>query len=116
LFAALQKADTVQKWESAQASVVALLKRTGMEVKSFSQGGFIPPGVVTPAILHGGSQGEIVAPVEKLGASMTFAPTIIAWDGADVKRAMPALIREFKLAMLMNQDGLMTAQRRALEA
>lgn len=117
LFAALQKADTVSKWETAQASVVALLKRTGMEVHSFAQGGFIPPGVVTPAILHGGASGEIVAPLEKMGGSViNFNSTIIAWDGADVRRAMPTLIRELKLAMLMNQDGLVTAQRRALEA
>jgi TP901 family phage tail tape measure protein len=116
LFAALQKADTVAQWDQAQASVVAVLKRAGMAVRSFAQGGFIPPGVVTPAILHGGSSGEIVAPLDKMRTVVTFAPTIVAWDGADVKRAMPALIRELKMAMLLNTDGLNTAQRRALEA
>lgn len=116
LFAALQKADTVKLWEKAQADVVTLLRRTGTEVQSFARGGFIPPGVVTPAILHGGSSGEIVAPLDKMQTVVTFAPTIVAWDGADVKRAMPALIRELKMAMLLNTDGLNTAQRRALEA
>src|SRR5439155_5321138 len=31
-------------------------------------GAFIPPGVVMPMMLHGGSHGEIVAPLGKLGS------------------------------------------------
>ncbi len=117
LFRAFQQADTVAKFESAQSSIVALLKRTGMEVHSFAQGGFIPPGVVTPAMLHGGSQGEIIAPLEKvMNSAMTINWVVNAWDASGVRTAMPALIRELKLAMLLNQDGIMTANRRALEA
>lgn len=32
---------------------------------SFAHGGFIPPGVVTPAILHGGAKGEAVIPLDR---------------------------------------------------
>lgn len=33
---------------------------------SFTLGGFVPPGAVVPAVLHGGSRGELVAPLAKL--------------------------------------------------
>jgi TP901 family phage tail tape measure protein len=115
LFAALQNADTTSKWETAQASVVALLKRTGMEVQSFAQGGFIPPGMVTPAMLHGGSQGEIIAPLEKvggLGSVVNVNIKIQAWDGMDVTRVVNTqVIPRLKQAITLNTGNFGTAIR-----
>jgi hypothetical protein len=39
-----------------------------ISVPGFQHGGFVPPGVVMPAILHGGSRGEIVQPVGQRGS------------------------------------------------
>lgn len=36
-----------------------------VSIPRLQAGAFIPPGVVTPAILHGGARGEIVAPLDK---------------------------------------------------
>jgi hypothetical protein len=54
----------------------------------FSTGGFVPPNVTMPAILHGGSQGELVVPVSKIAeAGRASGPThvhnwnIAALDG-----------------------------------
>jgi hypothetical protein len=35
---------------------------TGPPVKNYAGGGFVPPGVVQPALLHGGTHGEFVMP------------------------------------------------------
>ncbi len=48
-----------------QSAINAL--RTGISIPRLEHGAFIPPGVVTPAILHGGRFGEIVAPLNKVG-------------------------------------------------
>ncbi len=40
--------------------------RGGISIPRLEGGAFIPPGVVTPAILHGGKRGEIVAPLDRL--------------------------------------------------
>lgn len=37
--------------------------------RGFSMGGFVPPNTVMPAILHGGSMGEAVIPLDKIGKS-----------------------------------------------
>ena len=117
LFRAFQKADTVEKFESAQQSIVALLKRTGLAVHSFAQGGIIPPGVVTAAVLHGGDHGEIIAPLDKMPMGLSMHVSIQAMDGASVERVFrESIIPRMKMAFLLNTDGLVTAQRRALEA
>ena len=75
-----------------------------VEALSFAQGGFVPPGVVTPAILHGGQFGEIVAPLDRalpsggdrriivqMPINSTFAP-----DRAALKRAIREVLPEMR--------------------
>ncbi len=60
----------------ASAQLITQLSRQAAQ--GFQHGGFIPPGVVTPAILHGGSKGEVVIPLDKVptgvggGSSLTI--------------------------------------------
>lgn len=63
LHAALRMARTAKEWERAQAAIVGVLSGAGLKgVQSFALGGFVPPGVVQPAILHGGRFGEDIVP------------------------------------------------------
>jgi hypothetical protein len=63
LFSALQGADTVKRWEEAQKATIAFLASSGIRgVKSFAMGGFVPPGMTVPAMLHGGAFGEDIVP------------------------------------------------------
>lgn len=86
--------------------------------KSFAFGGFVAPGVVMPAILHGGSFGEDITPRKSSGAA-TAGTTVItnnyltfnlqALDTAGVKDLFASKIMpEFKLALLTNQAGLVS--------
>jgi hypothetical protein len=55
------------RFESAQSALVSMAHKAGKtHIKSFSMGGFVPPGAVVPAVLHGGSKGEMVLPMAKL--------------------------------------------------
>lgn len=41
-------------------------RMTATQVASFARGGFVPPHAVVPAVLHGGSRGELVTPIDRL--------------------------------------------------
>jgi phage-related protein len=45
-----------------------------VSIPRLAGGAFIPPGVVTPAILHGGKHGEVVAPLDRamMGTTVVF--------------------------------------------
>lgn len=109
----LQSGDK-KKFESAEDSIISLFASKGItNIKKFMFGGFVPPGVTQPAILHGGSMGEIVTPVSKLfGAGSARVVhnhywTVQAWDGADVKRVFrEEIVPLFKSATELNTDDL----------
>jgi hypothetical protein len=65
LFRDFQSGDK-DRFESAQAAIVAMAGKAGKRIQSFSMGGFVPPGAVVPSVLHGGSMGEMVLPLAKL--------------------------------------------------
>jgi hypothetical protein len=65
LFRDFQSGDK-DRFESAQAAIVALAGKSGKRIQSFSMGGFVPPGAVVPGVLHGGSRGEMILPLAKM--------------------------------------------------
>ena len=53
-------------WESAERRAINLLTIGGLRgIQFFNHGGFVMPGSVIPAVLHGGSRGELVTPMDK---------------------------------------------------
>jgi len=78
--------DAVRK---AWQPIMALAATQGRMLKSFDMGGFVPPGVVQPALLHGGSMGEAIVPLSQPSA---IGPTIVqnhywqAIDGPSVRK------------------------------
>jgi TP901 family phage tail tape measure protein len=45
-----------------------------VSIPRLQEGAFIPPGVITPAILHGGRRGEIVQPLDRAPVGLRAAP------------------------------------------
>lgn len=124
LFAAMQRADSVKEFESAQAAIVAAFAGAGRQLKSFMFGGFVPPGMTQLAVLHGGARGEVIAPVASMSGGAMAAPTYIyrtvnlhiagVMDRDNVRQVMrehvyPELHRE----MMLDQHGFRSATRRA---
>lgn len=122
LFRAMQMADSVKEWEAAQSAIVRALTQHGHRgVRMFNLGGIVPPGVVQPAILHGGSRGEIVAPLDRflnpveLHQHYTVAFTANTLDAENMdqvfaNRLLPRLHREFEL----NQRLTLTRLKKAM--
>lgn len=118
LHAALRSADSVKAFESAQAAIISALTGAGMKnVKAFNMGGFVPPGVVQPAILHGGQFGEDVIP--RKGPGMVGGVTVHqhnyftlngqALDTDSWARLWDTkFVPDFKREMLTNQRGLVS--------
>lgn len=79
--------------------------------KSFATGGFVPPGVVMPAILHGGTHGEVITPLGQGGnRAMSVNFNINALDGRDVKRVVASqVIPILKQALMLNEGDLRTS-------
>jgi hypothetical protein len=90
----------------------------GRKVQSFATGGFVPPGVTQPAILHGGTHGEVVMPLDKAAARGTVVNnywTISGLDGQDVLRVVKDKIAPALTHMQrFNVDGYTTQQKLAL--
>jgi len=115
LIGAIYKADTEKAYDPAQAAFLSALMAGGVKnVRPFNMGGFVPPGVVQPAILHGGAFGEDIIPRTSPTASTAQSPRILnlnmsiqAWDSADVKRALRRdALPEIKRWLELNTDGL----------
>jgi len=111
----------VQEWEAAQAAIVAALTGAGQRgVKSFAVGGFVPPGIVQPAVLHGGAFGEDIVP--RTSATSGASPRIVnlnvtvqAWDGDDVTQVFRAeIIPRLKRALELNTDDFRSTTIKAL--
>jgi hypothetical protein len=77
LSAAVFSADTVAEWEAAQAAAVERFRIMGRPVQSFAHGGYVPPGVVMPAILHGGRRGEVITPLDRTETAQPQRPIVI---------------------------------------
>jgi len=83
-------------------------------------GGFVAPGAVVPAVLHGGRFGEVITPL-RAPASDAQAPRVVhhhqinitSWDAADVRRGMKQIIKELKFEAQTNENGLVPAFSRA---
>ncbi len=82
-------------------------------------GGFIPPGVVQPAILHGGAFGEDISPRGSMAASGggTYVNHwhISAIDADGVQRLVRSrdFVYEVRSIIKTNQHGLGSTIRRA---
>lgn len=123
LFAALQRADTVKEWESAQSAVVSFLAQNGKKVQSFIDGGLVRGIGAMPALLHGGegvltrSGLQNIGGVDALNAlnkgGRMPSPTIVnvnmhvqAWDSIDAARWLRTQgIPELKQAIRFNTGG-----------
>ena len=62
LFVNFVKAKGTGDIRKAWKPIVEFTATKGRDLKSFAMGGFVPPGAVVPAILHGGSFGEDIKP------------------------------------------------------
>lgn len=120
IFRALQIADSVKEWESAQSAAIAALANGGMRgIKSYRLGGFTPPGMTELALVHGGRFGELHLPLQAVASTMAPEPTrvihhqefrIYAMDGADVQRVLEREIYpRFNRETQLNQFGVGTA-------
>lgn len=122
LFSALQGARQLNAFQSAEDSIIRFFSAHKIRgIKKFNLGGFIPPGAVVPAMLHGGSMGEIIAPVEKLlqagGARHIHNHyyTVQGWDGEDIDRVFrQQIIPRQKRALQLNQDDMLGHTKRVL--
>lgn len=125
LFTALRSADRVKEFEAAQAGIVARLAKAGQRVKSFRMGGFVPPGMTVPAVLHGGARGEVIVPLAdghgsdrpmQVHVTNRFEVSIQGWDGEDVDRTVRKdILPRLKQALMLNTDDLAAVIRRTVE-
>jgi hypothetical protein len=121
LFSALQGARTVKAFESSEDSIIRFFAQNNIRnVRKYNLGGFVPPGAVQPAIVHGGSMGEIIAPVEKLlqagrgGKTVNVTFHVTAWDSQDAERGVRKAIPFIKRAFELNTDDLLGHTKRVL--
>jgi hypothetical protein len=124
LIGEVYRADSKGEYDPAQAAFVSALQAGGLKnVKGFNTGGFVPPGVVQPAILHGGRFGEDIVP--RTSATTGSSPTLnqhytvnihanaLNAEGMDAVFArdiVPRLQWEFRL----NQRGTVTVLEKAM--
>ncbi len=90
LFHALRVSDTLTEFQAAEKAILAFLTNKGARgFKMFNMGGFVPPGVTQPAILHGGTFGEDIVPRNRPSAgpsgSQHLSITIHAIDAKGVR-------------------------------
>lgn len=90
-------------------------KATGAHVRSFgffANGAYIPPGVVQPAVLHGGSRGEYVIPGDRMDRSSAApaSPQVIIHAPLHLNGGIlsPETVKEFhaKHIIRLNSDAL----------
>lgn len=126
LFAALQAVHRDKgALHRAEGSIIDLFGSHGIRgLKMFNLGGFVPPGIVMPAILHGGGSGELAGPVNTIGKMIAESvkglggrgPTFILqvhegvtdpdyWRGIFRNHFIP----ESKNAMTFDTDGYRSA-------
>ena len=114
-FVKAKKSDDVRRlWQP----IADLAASQGRPVRSFAMGGFVPPGAVVPAILHGGSFGEDIKPRAQAGPSaavhLTLNVNAIDAKGVADFVSSPAFGHSLSRAVQLNTNGLLTSHRRAL--
>lgn len=124
LFSALQAAKTHEAYAAAQGAIIGRLAKGGIRnVKAFNLGGFVPPGVVQPAVLHGGAFGEAIVPLKGPGQSLSGVTLnlnvtnhIRAHDAQGVREFVesPAFGDAFRDAVLFNKNFIASAMSRAV--
>lgn len=94
LFSALQRADSQKEFEAAQSAIAGFLGKHGQRnVKLFNFGGFVPPGVTQPAILHGGRFGEDVMP--RTSSQASAGPSLSIHNTFNISSIDARGVREF---------------------
>lgn len=69
LIRAMNAAHTMKAFRLSEDRIAAAFSLAGIRnVKKFNFGGFVPPNITQPALLHGGSMGEMVVPLQTLAA------------------------------------------------
>jgi gas vesicle protein len=84
---------------------------------SFATGGFVPPGAVVPAMLHGGLHGEDVVPRGTAGggSSITINISASAIDAAGMDQVFKqSIIPRIKSALVFNENGLLSVAQRTV--
>lgn len=117
---ALYAAHSYKDFQAAEHRDINLLAAGGLRgIKAFNVGGFIPPGVTQPAMLHGGGMGELIVPLQKLAemrgrSSAVFNFNIGGVLDRDSVRMVfrQHIIPEIKNALAFNTDDFTTAHRR----
>lgn len=113
-----------EQFKDTVRSVNPILQSSGGApfVRPFNRGGFVPPGVVQPAILHGGRRGEIVVPLDKMlsrpnpQAERRDVHIHATFNSLDPSTAKQVFVNEFlpmlHMEMNLNQHGTNTLFRK----
>ncbi len=122
LFAALARASSYKDFQRAEDDIISLLAANGTGgIKRFDRGGFVKPGEVRTAVLHGGGKGELAAPIETLVDMLSarlgnLGGTHHHYHAVD-SRGMERLVRDTISPLLSrmksnNTNGALTLDRR----
>lgn len=122
LFSRFQSANNPGDVRNSFSAIIADLSRHNLNrgIKSYADGGFVAPGVVQPAILHGGRFGEriISGNRQTQGPALNQTSVIInvnAVDAAGFDRVWKErIVPQLKLELLTNQLGTVTAINRVV--
>lgn len=118
IWRAIQKADSKKEYERAVDALAAFGSAHGRDIQKFNFGGFVAPGAVVPAILHGGAFGEEIRPrgASGAGAVVNVSLTVQAWNAADIMRAKHDILSMMRQSIANNDGGILTTirQRAAL--
>lgn len=112
----LNLSDSLKDFRGVQSSIAGFL--APMRVKQFNLGGFVPPNVTTPAILHGGRFGEDIVPRSGPGAMgrpvevnqnvyLTFNSQALNGDGV-TRVWREEILPRLKFELRTNQNDLLT--------
>ena len=76
------------------AGLTRRLTELGAPIRSFAHGGFVPPGGVVPAILHGGARGETITPVGAGSGGLTINFNAPVYGFLDFEETVTQITRD----------------------